>query len=125
MRVLGRVLAADGETDAAHRAFEDSVSLLDHNDDSYELALVRLNCARLLVTSGFTDRAGRLLRDAERGFRRLGAVLELTEVIHMLFDIRRAADPESALVDAVAGLLTAGLEPPALCHEVLAAVCLT
>ncbi len=123
LRVEGVLLSAEGEGDRAARFFDDAARLLADKDDSYELALVRLDHGRLLEGSGDAEGAVRLLHDAHRTFRRLGAVRESIAVNRLLFDLRRGTDADTALVEAVAGLLSVGLEPAAFCREVLDRAC--
>lgn len=123
LRVEGMLSAAEGDSSRAESLFEDAARLLVDRDDSYELALVRLEHGRLLSGSGDSDAAVRLLHDADRTFRRLGAVRESSVANRLLFDLRRASDADSALVEAVAGLLSVGLDPAVFCREVLDRTC--
>ena len=119
LRVRALILAARGETDAAARAFDLAVALLQDAEDSYELAQVRFSYGRFLLNEGRRDAATGLLKAAARVFRKLSVVAEAEEINRLLFRQEMQGDSDVALLQGISGLVPMGLEPPVFLEQSL------
>jgi tetratricopeptide (TPR) repeat protein len=118
-----RLHVAAGDLPAADAAFRSASALVSDKEDSFELAWVRSAHGRYLIESGDHGRGRRLLREAERVFRKLHVVGEQLAVSRFLFEADRSSDPDSAVLEFVSGLAGLGLRRAVLCGEVLRSIC--
>lgn len=123
LRVEANLFVATGRRVEAEQDFARAVELLADIEDSYDRGLVLSDYARLLIELGQNSRAQGMLNEADRVFRRLGALRETVSVNRLLFQLQCSNDPDGAVLKTVAGLLSIGLTPEVLCREVLERVC--
>ncbi len=123
LRVEANLLVATGRRVEAEQDFARAVELLADIDDSYDRGLILADFARLLIELGQNDRAQGMLNEADRVFRRLGALRETVNVNRLSFQLQCSHDPDGAVLKTVAGLLSIGLAPEVLCREALERVC--
>ncbi|UCG42276.1 MAG: sigma 54-interacting transcriptional regulator [candidate division WOR-3 bacterium] len=118
-RVRALMSVETGDTKAAAEDFARAAGLFARVGDGYELAELRLRWGKWLAESGDWLGATPLLEAASAAMRRLSVVAEAEEAGRLLFELRRQADAESALLEALSNLPGLGLEPVACLESVL------
>jgi transcriptional regulator with GAF, ATPase, and Fis domain len=118
-RIQGLLFAARAEPERAKDSFEEALEILADLEDSVELARARFHYGRFLMAEGEREIGRSHLKAAYRAFRKLGTVAEAEEVNRLLFRQEMRADGDMALLQAVSGLSTLGLEPRALIERAL------
>lgn len=118
-RVRALLSVETGETNKAVACFTAAAGLFARVGDGYELAELRLRWGKWLADSGDWLAATPLLEAASAAMRRLSVVAEAEEAGQLLFELRRQADAESALLEALTNLPGLGLEPVACLESVL------
>ncbi len=122
LRVRALLCVEKGDLACARQSFEQALEVLGEMADSYELSQVRLQFGRFLIEREDRVPATRFLQDAVRGFRRLSVVAEAGEANELLFRLEMRTDRETALLAALTGLLSIGLEPVSFFERALAAM---
>jgi DNA-binding NarL/FixJ family response regulator len=84
----GTLATANGDHDAARRAFEDALDLLAAFEAPFETGRVRLDLAATLIALGRRDQAQREIEAAIAGFREIGAEAERARAETMLEQLR-------------------------------------
>ncbi|HZQ16237.1 MAG TPA: LuxR C-terminal-related transcriptional regulator [Gaiellaceae bacterium] len=102
----GALAAAQGDQDAARRAYEDALDLLAAGDAPFEAARVRLDLAATLRALGRDDQARREFESALAAFQELGAEGEARRARVLLAELRSTKAPPSELAGTPLGDLT-------------------
>jgi tetratricopeptide (TPR) repeat protein len=118
-RVLAELHATRGELEQARGCFEQALTLLGDLDDGVDMARVRLHYGRHLLEHGESAAGTTHLKISARAFRKLGIVAEAHEVNRLLFREEMAVDGEAALLHAISGLASLGVEPRVLLERAL------
>lgn len=122
-RLRGRVRAEEGDVVGAAEAFDKAISQLAETPDSYELAQTRLQYAKHLLAISEPANAEPLLRLAAETFKSLSIVAGSEEANRLLFDLEKPSDTEAALVGAINGLASVGLEPGLFFEHTMKMLC--
>ena len=119
LRVRGLLHSVRGEATRARDCFEESLALLHDLEESYDLARVRFHYGRYLLGQGERASAVTQLKAASRVLRKLGIVAEGHEVNRLLFQQEIDVDRDMALLHAVSGLASLGVDPQALLERAI------
>ncbi len=122
-RLRGRVRAEEGDIVGAAESFDRAISQLAETPDSYELAQTRLQYAKHLIAIGEPANAEPLLRLAAETFKGLSIVAGSEEANRLLYELEKPSDTEAALVGAIKGLATVGLEPGLFFEHTMRMLC--
>ncbi|MEO0078330.1 MAG: sigma 54-interacting transcriptional regulator [candidate division WOR-3 bacterium] len=111
VRVQGGVFAARDDVVRAGERLELALKLLSQTGESYEAARVRLQYGQMLLEAGQRESGVLHLKAAAKVFRQLGVVAEAETAHRLLFRVEMLADGDMALLQALSGLATLGLDP--------------
>lgn len=123
LRVRALLEIEMGMEAAAIACFEKALELLRGAQNSYEYARVQFQYGRFLLKQGQQEQGVALLKKAAQVFRNLGVVAEADEINRILFELDLNVDRDMAVLSAVSGLSTMGLEPANFLAETFKRMC--
>jgi len=123
LRVRALLEIEMGMEAAATACFEKARELLSGAQNSYEFARVQFQYGRFLLKQGKQEQGVALLKRAAQVFRNLGVVAEADEINQILFGLELGVDRDMAVLSAVSGLSTMGLEPANFLTEAFKRMC--
>jgi tetratricopeptide (TPR) repeat protein len=119
LRVMALCHATDGEDAQARECFEQALPLLRDLEESPDLARVRFHYGRYLLAQGEREAAVMHLRSASRKFRELGIAVDGYEANRLLLQQEIEGDRDMALLQAISGLPSLGVEPWAVLERAI------
>lgn len=123
LRVRALLEIEMGMEAAAIACFEKALELLAGVQNSYEFARVQFQYGRFLLKRGQQEQGVGLLKRAAQVFRNLGVVAEADEINRILFELDLGVDRDMAVLSAISGLSTMGLEPANFLAETFKRMC--
>ncbi len=123
LRVEGLLEMEKGMTAAASDCFKRALTILADAPESYEFARVQFQYGRLLLKEGNQEQGELFLKRAAQIFRNLSVVAEADEINRLLFQLELGTDRDMAVLSAISGLATLGLEPVRLLEESMRRMC--
>lgn len=123
LRVEALLAAARGQADPALDFFAMSGTALEPLGDTYELALTRLQHARLLIDRDRAEEALPLLQTSSRTFRRLAVVAEAEEANRLLYRLEVQTNSDSALLQRFLSITALDLTPERFAELALGILC--